>query len=132
MTTTRYLALYRVWGRSMASITPIEIQQTQSGGRGLINTWETLTAGDDGEPVLRIEFVDRSVQVIGTFGGATILIQGSNDGVNYYTLNDLQGNALTFSVAGLKGVAEPTKYIKPVVSGGATVDIDVILFGKQV
>src|SRR5574343_930143 len=82
--------------------------------------WLLLTATDDtGSPLLIDRRTDRSVQVSGTFGaGGTLVIEGSNDGTNYYTLNDLQGTALSFTSARLEGISEMPLYIRPRVTAG--------------
>lgn len=89
--------------------------------------WENLTQTDlDGQPIAVSRRSDRTVQVIGTFGGATVTIQGSLDGTNWATLNDLQGTALTFTSARIEGVSEIVTYIRPLVSGASgTTDLDV-------
>lgn len=92
--------------------------------------WETMTTTNaDGSPLLIDRRTDRSVQVSGTFGtGGTLVIQGSNDGANWYTLNDLQGTALSFASARLEGISEMPLYVRPFVSAGdGTTDLDVYL-----
>jgi len=59
-----------------------------------------------------------SVQVSGTFGGATVVLQGSNDGVTYATLKDQQGNNLSFTSAGYAEFSSGAAFIKPSISGG--------------
>ncbi len=96
-------------------------------------TWEGLLNGDDGSPVQWSDFADRSIQVIGTFGaGGNLRIEGSNDGTNYATLNDPQGNALDFTSAKIEQALECTRYMRPrVTAGDGTTDIDVILFMRK-
>ena len=72
-------------------------------------------------------FSDKTVQLIGTFGSATVVIQGSLDGTTWATLTDPQGDALSFTAAGLNLVAENVRYIRPSASGGSSQDIDVYL-----
>lgn len=97
--------------------------------------WDALTTGDDGQPIDWSEFADRSVQVYGTFGGATVTMQGSNDPgptpTNWNTLTDLQGNALAFTAAGLEMIAEPTCWVRPVVTGGAGTSINIQMFLRR-
>lgn len=59
-----------------------------------------------------------SVQVGGTFGGATVTLQGSNDGTTYATLKDLQGNNISFTAAGQAEFSSGCPFIKPNISGG--------------
>ena len=72
-----------------------------------------------------------SVQVTGTFGGATITLQVSNDGTNYVTLKDGIGNDITFSAAGMREFSTAALYLKPTSSGGTAdnVIVTVILRG---
>lgn len=92
--------------------------------------WETLTtAGADG-PDFKVEgqrALAGCVQVIGTFGGATITLRGSNDGTNYFTLKDLQGNDISFTATGAAEFSTSAAYISPASSGGSGDDVDVIL-----
>lgn len=82
-------------------------------------TWTGLLNGDSGEPLEMPGSADRSVQINGTFGsGGTVLIEGSNDGVNYYTLNDPSSAALSYTAAKIESVLEITRYIRPRVSAG--------------
>ncbi len=82
-------------------------------------TWAALGNSDTGAPLALADFSDRSVQIEGTFGtGGTIVIEGSNDGTNYYTLHDAFGNSLSFIAAGLKSITEITTWIRPKVTAG--------------
>lgn len=60
----------------------------------------------------------KSVQIEGTFNGATVAIQGSNDGVTFETLLDPANNAISKNAAGLFQIATPALWIQPVVTGG--------------
>lgn len=84
-------------------------------------TWPTLINGDAGDslgPDMAL-WSDRSVQVTGTFGsGGTVLVEGSNDGTTWFTLNSPQGTALSFTAAGLKQILEGVLFIRPRVSAG--------------
>lgn len=98
--------------------------------RGSYNIlWETLTNGDTGSPLLCPHLADKSIQVTGTFGsGGTVVLEGSNDGSNWETLNDPQGTAISFTAAGMYQVLENTKMIRPsVTAGDGTTDLDVTM-----
>lgn len=87
--------------------------------------WETITETNaDGAAFEGAAYRDRSVQVVGTFGGTTASLQGSNDGVNWVNLTTPAGAALTFAAAGIKAVGEFTRYVRPFVTGGTGVDLD--------
>ena len=96
------------------------------------STWGAMATGDNGAPV-STNGRNLSVQVLGTFGGATVTMQGSNDGTNWATLNDqaVPGNVCSFTSAGFKGVLQMPKYIRPVVSGGAGSGLIVIMFNTK-
>ena len=115
----------------MATITAV-VEEVSTKSRVIL--WETLTeTNSDGSSVSYHGDVERSVQVMGTFGGATITIQGSNDGgIIWATLHDAAGANLDFTVAGLELVLENARHMRPIVTGGAGVDVDVHLFTRSV
>lgn len=59
-----------------------------------------------------------TVQVSGTFGGATVAMQGSNDGTNFIALRDLNGQAISFTAAGYAEFSTGFVFVRPQVSGG--------------
>ena len=84
-----------------------------------IITWANLGSSDDGAPVGGSGWADKSIQVEGTFGsGGTIVLEGSNDGTNYRTLNDPFGVQLSLTSAGIHAITEATKFIRPRVTAG--------------
>lgn len=106
----------------MANVTPTTLGQipgsTSPDGASLA-TWANMLNGDVGVAVSFPTHADRSVQVAGTLGaGGTIVIEGSNDGVNYVTLSDPQGVALSVTAAKIKAISEHTVWIRPRVTGG--------------
>ncbi|GAA0586678.1 hypothetical protein ACFQH5_20250 [Halomonas salifodinae] len=91
--------------------------------------YETLTTTNDvGAELPFAEWFDRTVQATGTFGsGGTVVWEGSNDGgTTWATLKDRQGNALSFTAAGLGAVDGITELARPrVTAGDGTTDINV-------
>lgn len=83
-------------------------------------SWAALTTTNTtGTEISAVEYADRSVQVLGTFGvGGSITIQGSNDGANWVALTDPQGNAITKTAASIEAITELTRYIRPIVTAG--------------
>jgi hypothetical protein len=117
------------------SVTPEKVDTSMS--KGYVLQYVGIPANDEGALAGAARFAgqhsDKSVQIGGTFGGATVTLKGSNDGAAWHTLTDPLGNALSFTAAGLKMVVEATRYIKPVVTGGdGTTAVDVHLFMKEV
>lgn len=111
----------------MATITMTAARETS---HARVYTWETMGNADTGTPLQTVGAADKTVTVTGTFGSATVTIQGSNDGTNYLTLNDQSDNALALTAAGIALIAENPLYIRPVTSGGTGTDIDVIIVAK--
>jgi hypothetical protein len=94
-------------------------------------SWRAVPEGDTFAVAETGNLWERSVQIGGTFGGATVVLQGSNDGVTYATLNDLQDSPISFTSAGLAAIQENTRYVKPLATGGTGSLIDVTLVGKR-
>lgn len=103
-------------------------------------TYYFISQGDTCAPLLLPAGVDKSVQFMGSNGvggsnswnGATLAIQGSNDGTNFCTLNDTFGVALTgIGSDQIRQINEETKWIKWVLTGGGgQTAINVIIQSK--
>jgi hypothetical protein len=98
-----------------------------------IYTWTPLTFSglDSGQPIQGPGWTDRSVQITGTFGaGGTIVIEGSNDGVNYSTLHDTFGNTLSLTQAAVTQILEISLLVRPrVTAGDGTTSLNAIFLG---
>jgi hypothetical protein len=106
-----------------------ETRSIRFGGANALFTWSGMLSGDSGRSVDYSDFADRSVQFVGTFGGASVSLQGSNDGENWHTLSDPFGAPITKTSASLSAVTEMTRYVRPLVSGGdGSTSISAILF----
>jgi hypothetical protein len=97
--------------------------------RTALVVWDSITQADTGGAVDISRFPDRTVQVSGTFGGATLTVEGSNDNVTWFTLTNQAGDALSFTAAGLELIAQNPKYIRIGRSGGAGADVNVAING---
>jgi hypothetical protein len=97
-----------------------ELPMVGSDEQAWLAAWTGLAAGDTGEPLpsTLVGFADRSVQVAGTFGGATLAIQGSADLATYVTLHDPGMTAINFTAAGTAAVVEVLRTMRPAVTGG--------------
>lgn len=111
----------------MATITPAFAMSKEVG----IYTWTGVSTADTATgigPMNRGVGAKRaSVTMSGTFGGATVVLQGSNDGTNWGTLYDLAGNAISLTAAGVREFSSSCLYIRPSSSGGAGDNVDVVL-----
>lgn len=87
----------------------------------LETTWTGLLVTDDGSWTALDRHPDRTVQVFGTFGGATVRIEATNEptpGAAVFTLSDQVGTPLSFTAAGGRVAAEAARWVRPVVVGG--------------
>ena len=101
--------------------TIVQTREQVNASRVHVVTWGPMATSDVGDNVEMPNSADRSIQVDGTFGGATIILQGSNDGVTWFTLTSPDGTACSFTSAGLKQVLEVVRYMRPSVTGGTSV-----------
>ena len=97
--------------------------------------WDAMGNADTGDALDpnggSISFPDKTVHVHGVnWGSATLIIQGSNDGVNWETLTDPSNTALSFTSDALKVILESPLYIRPKTSGGTATDVNVIIAGR--
>lgn len=92
--------------------------------------WSGVVTGDTLNPfTLKQQYgLAGSIQSVGTFGGATVGLQVSNDGSNWATAKDIANTnvsmaaATTYQELSLSGA-----YIKPTVTGGSANSIDIII-----
>jgi hypothetical protein len=76
------------------------------------------TATDTGAAIKLPQHADVTWQVEGTPGGATVSIDGSNEGTTFSPLNHAAGGtACTFAAAGIKTTLENPVYKRPSISG---------------
>lgn len=95
--------------------------------RLLMKKYTGITENDTCERYESTGFVDREVQVTGTFGGATITLTGSNDDTNYVTLKDPLGLDISFTSAGIARVSDAPRYINVGISGGSSTSVNVTI-----
>ena len=87
--------------------------------------YDNITELDTDPPWIEMtEWADKSVQLVGTFNGGTVVIEGSNDGVTPITLTDPQGNAISKTSGFIEQILEVTRFVRPRVTAGTGVDLD--------
>lgn len=88
----------------------------------LVVEWAGLLTGDDAAWRLLGHYNDKCIHVFGTFGGATVTLQGSNEDVpsapNSVPLTDPTQTLISFTSVGMKQVLENPLYIRPLINGG--------------
>lgn len=96
---------------------------TSSAQKGVVRTtWAALTATDTvGSAESFQRYSQVTVHAKGTFAGASVSLEGSNDGSNYQTLNDSrgEGNAMTFAAADVRKLNEVPAFIRPIITSGS-------------
>lgn len=105
------------------------IDRTPTNDDAVLNvTWAGLAAsGDLGDAQSFAAYADKTFLVFGTFTGSpTVVIEGSNDNVNWVTLSNRQGTAMSFTAAGMNTSQDKPIYVRPRLTagtGGATVTV---------
>lgn len=114
----------------MSTITPT--YPAPSGSESFTNVRQykwAMTGADTGVAVMNGNFGDKTISVIGGVwtGPTTLLVEGSNDGTNFITLTDPQGNAISKTADFIETIEENPLYIRVRSSGGTTNALPVIL-----
>jgi len=100
-----------------------DVSLDHDGANHKVFKWLGLLNGDVGRECDIAEYADLTVTFNitpgGSFGlGGTIVLEGSNDLVNWFTLTDAQGNAISKTAAAIEVVEEAPRYIRPNVTAG--------------
>lgn len=105
-------------------------------GGVVVDTWSALLNNSTpGTPLQAANFIVNSVQVTGDFGvGGSINLEGSNDGINWAIMPDINDNAATWTTGGIKFFKESTVWVRPnVTAGDGTTSLKMIVsLRKQV
>lgn len=111
------------------------------------SVWPALGNADSGTPDEVSRFSQHSVQfgavdptvfpapaagVGTTFGGATAVMEGSDDGVTYFTLKDVYGSAVSTAVAARFDLNDVPRYMRPRTSGGTGTSVTVVMHSHPV
>ena len=100
--------------------------------QSFIISWMNLGDGDAGEIYEAYASSQRSIQFFGTFDEGSIFLEGSNDGLNWKTLTDPQGNPILMISPGIEMVTELTVFLRPRVEGGGkSTNLSAFLFVKE-
>ena len=83
--------------------------------------WTLLDTDGVGKQIQNFRSPDRTIHVNGTFNSGTVTIQGSNEDppINWDTLHDPTGVAITFTVSGIKAIVGNPLFIRPILTGAA-------------
>jgi len=102
---------------------------TDSGSAAHTVLWETITDSDTAQIWCPINTNGAicSIQFSGTWGGATVVLQQSNDGATWFTANDVLGTAVSATADAFFELSIAAKYVRPSTSGGSSSDVDATL-----
>ncbi len=107
----------------MATIAPTVTSVGVGNNAAKLVVWTPVTEADTCQYVSYPDLTDRSVHVYGTFGNASVAVQGSNESsapTNFVALNDPSGTVIGITSAKIKAVLENSVWIKPVPTGGSS------------
>lgn len=100
----------------MATITNTTDRDTLAGA--IIATWTAMGNADTGTAISVPYAAEITFQVSGTFGGATVVLEGSNDGTNWSTLGAMVGTNCSLTSAGIRKASENPVFVRAKTSGG--------------
>ena len=95
------------------------LAKSETPGSGYMHSWLLTAADGDGDPGSNVGNADRTVHISGTFNGAAVTLQGSNNqGTSWATLHDTAGNEIIASTDLIAAISENPLHIRPSLSGG--------------
>jgi len=110
----------------MANIAATTDHNTASGA--VLVTWDAMATGDVGLAFNLGYAADLTFQVTGTFGGATVTFQGSNDGTNWHPLTQRGSTTnMAYTAAANHICQEMPAFVRPTVTAGAGSGLKVVL-----
>ncbi len=103
----------------MATIKCVVTPVGRDDGSTVVAVWGSIGDSDTCSPLSLPDYLPQSFHVSGTFNSATVVLKGSNTGVNYVGLNDRQDTPISMTSEGLEAVQECCAYYQPASSGGS-------------
>jgi hypothetical protein len=82
--------------------------------------WDALGSTDTAEVVEYSDWPDKTIHATGTWGGATMTVEGSNDNSDWVTLTNIHGTSLSVTDDCCHAIAENTRYLRLSTTGGDT------------
>jgi len=97
----------------MAEIKPVETDNNRFQGQV---EWADVDSGDTFQEAGIGQYPSQTLQISGTLSGATVGLEGSNDGTNWVDLTTDGSTAI--DGLGIFWVWETPRYVRPSLSGG--------------
>lgn len=104
--------------------------------RTLVATWTALTESDTTPTPYEVPTQSgMSVEVSGTFGGGTIILEGTNNPAatsasTFLAMKDISGVAISKTTAGISQLGDMPLFIRPRATAGSGVSVNVFLYSK--
>lgn len=91
--------------------------------------WANVATGDTLVPyaVQARLGLDASVQFAGTFGGATVKLQVSNDNSTYFDMKDKFGTTVSATAAAIFDISTSAAYFRPSIASGSANAVNIYL-----
>lgn len=117
----------------MATVTPTLSKVGDQDDSAVLLSWALTSTNTDGAPLEWTQWADRCFTAFGTWGAATLTIQGSNDGTNWFALSNAAGaTAATFTADGGKSIIELPRYVRPnLTTPGSGAAVTVQMLGRR-
>ncbi len=112
----------------MATITPVFAYDSDIDAATI--TWTGLSTADTADaygPIKGGAGQFASVQLTGTWGSATVVLQASNNGADFTTLKDRNGNNVSGTANVWFELSTSALYLKPSSSGGTADNVDIVV-----
>lgn len=110
----------------MATVSPV-VKRTAEGTPYVI--WEGIVTGDTIEAFALPEQwgLAGSVQISGTFGGATVKLQHGNDNATWFDARDVVSSLVTATADAIFEISLSSAYFRPAIASGSGNDVDIIM-----
>lgn len=96
----------------------------------ILAIWEGLGDAETGPGAAMVGRSDMTATCHGTFGAATVHLEGSNDNSNWFPCIDFLGAVITFTVAGMRTLGSSPIYFRARTTGGTGTSATLMLAGK--
>lgn len=95
--------------------------------------WSGVSTADSGEALTVDNLaVEMYFNATGTFGGATVGLEGSVDGVNWFTITDAADATIAMTAAGVVEFKKQPLYLRPTITGGTGDSLQIMVFIRWV
>lgn len=106
----------------------------------VITKWMAIPLDEEGQAIAIPNHSDKTVQIYGTFGGASVVIQASNDPLAptdpdnavWWTVKNVEAELMNKSAAGGWLLMDNPIWMRPIVTGGdGTTSLNVVMCSKR-